>query len=137
MGNDFWAIQRGYYSSISSLVTKVDDAVSIITAFSLSNNLYYILIQLLHSFQYGISIMEKSAAIYLNNNFMPFYICRPQGTILENIYFWFSLVFLVGRTVFMSLFAARINDESKKPAVYVRAIPNENYNVEVRVINVL
>lgn len=52
MGNDFWAIQRGHYSSIAGLVTKVDDAVSMITAFSLSNNLYYILIQLLHSFQY-------------------------------------------------------------------------------------
>lgn len=56
---------------------------------------------------------------------------RPQGTILENVYFWFSLVFLVGRTVLMSLFAAKINDESKKPAIFIRAIPNANYSIEV------
>lgn len=58
-------------------------------------------------------------------------ICRPQGTILENVYFWFSLVFLVGRTVLMSLSAARINDESKKPAIFIRAIPNAIYDIEV------
>lgn len=51
MCKTFWINQRHHFTEISRLISKVDDSVAMITAFSLSSNLYYILLQLLHSFQ--------------------------------------------------------------------------------------
>lgn len=51
MCRTFWTNQRQHYSSISRLISKVDRAMSVITIFSVSSNLYFILIQLLHSFE--------------------------------------------------------------------------------------
>lgn len=56
---------------------------------------------------------------------------RPQFTTLEAIYFWLSLLCLLSRTLILSLSAARINDESQKPANIIRAIPNDAYDSEV------
>lgn len=46
------------------------------------------------------------------------------------VYFWFSLFFLILRTFAVSLFAARIHDESKKPIKILRAIPSSSWNNE-------
>lgn len=51
MPTQFWRAQRQSFSSLSQLCVQVDEAISIITTFSVSNNLYFLLIQLLHSFQ--------------------------------------------------------------------------------------
>lgn len=50
---------------------------------------------------------------------------------MEAVYFWFSLLFLFGRMLMVSLFAAEINSESKKPADVLRAIPEISYSKEV------
>lgn len=51
-------------------------------------------------------------------NFSPNFllIFRPLETSLDVIYYWFSLLFLIGRTLAVSLFAAQVYDESKKPS---------------------
>lgn len=51
MPTQFWQAQRQSFSSLSKLCVQVDESISIITTFSVSNNLYFLLIQLLHSFQ--------------------------------------------------------------------------------------
>lgn len=51
MCRTFWTNQRRHYSNISRLITKVDTAMSVITISAVSSNLYFILIQLLHSFE--------------------------------------------------------------------------------------
>lgn len=51
MSNHFWQVQRYTFGSLSLLCMRVDKAISLITTFAVSSNLYYILIQLLHSFQ--------------------------------------------------------------------------------------
>lgn len=38
-------------------------------------------------------------------------------------YFWWSLLFLIGRTIAVSLYAAQIHEESKKPIKMLRALP--------------
>lgn len=48
------------------------------------------------------------------------------------IYFWFSLFFLILRTFAVSLFAARIHDESRKPIKILRAIPSSSWNNEAK-----
>lgn len=47
------------------------------------------------------------------------------------VYFWFSLTFLITRTLAVSLYAAEINDESKKPTRVFRAVPRESWCLEV------
>ncbi|XP_055715316.1 gustatory receptor for sugar taste 64f-like [Phlebotomus papatasi] len=47
-----------------------------------------------------------------------------------SVYFWFSLFYLIGRTIGMCLFGAEIHTESRKPALILRKIPTEGWNVE-------
>lgn len=49
----------------------------------------------------------------------------------QGFYFWFSLIYLIIRTLAVSLFSAEINDESKKPVEIFRAIPRESWCLEV------
>lgn len=56
---------------------------------------------------------------------------RPQDTVTEAVYFWVTLSFVIMRTILVSLSAARIHDESRKPARVLRAIPNDGYDSEV------
>lgn len=46
-------------------------------------------------------------------------------------YFWFSLIYLIIRTLAVSLYSAEINDESKRPVETLRAIPRESWCLEV------
>lgn len=48
------------------------------------------------------------------------------------IYFWFSLIFLIARTLAVSLYSAEIYDQSKKPIQVLRAVPNNSWRPEVR-----
>lgn len=56
---------------------------------------------------------------------------RPKDTTIENVYFWFSLICLLGRMIFITLSAAKINDESKRPIQVMRDIPHDHYHQEV------
>lgn len=49
----------------------------------------------------------------------------------EAIYFVYSFTYLVGRTCTVSLYAASINDQSKKPKAVLFSVPTESYGVEV------
>ncbi|VVC27552.1 Gustatory receptor, partial [Cinara cedri] len=49
----------------------------------------------------------------------------------EAIYFVYSFTYLVGRTCTVSLYAASINDQSKKPKAVLFSVPAESYGVEV------
>lgn len=47
------------------------------------------------------------------------------------LYFWFSLIFLIARTLAVSLYAAEVNDEAKKPIFVFRSVPRESWCFEV------
>lgn len=49
----------------------------------------------------------------------------------HGIYFWFSLLYLIGRTLAVSLYSASINSESKKPIEIIRVVPRESWCLEV------
>lgn len=53
-------------------------------------------------------------------------------SIAHTIYFWFSLLYLIGRTLAVSLYSADINSESKKPIEVFRAVPRESWCIEVK-----
>jgi len=58
---------------------------------------------------------------------------RPMHNVWEAIYFVFSFTYLVGRTCAVSLYAASINDQSKKPKAILFSVPTESYGVEVNI----
>lgn len=60
-----------------------------------------------------------------------FLFCRPTfPTFFRTIYFWFSLAFLIMRTLMVSLFASCVNDESKKPIVVLRNVSSNFWKSE-------
>lgn len=57
--------------------------------------------------------------------------CRPTyPTVYLVAYFWYTLVFSVVRTLVVSLFAARVNDESIKPIWILRSISADSWKTE-------
>lgn len=52
-------------------------------------------------------------------------------TAWEAACFVFLFTYLVGRTCAVSLYAASINDQSKKPKATLFSVPTESYGVEV------
>lgn len=107
MSEDFWELKRLQYRKLSALCVTVDNAISQITLLAFSNNLLFISVQLLHSLNTKVSI--------------------PHA-----IYFWFSLIFLISRTIAVSMYSSEIYDESKKPIYVLRAVPNGNWCTEVQ-----
>lgn len=48
------------------------------------------------------------------------------------VYFWSSLVFLIFRMLSVTLHAARVNDEAKRPVEVLRAIPTKYFYPEAQ-----
>lgn len=55
---------------------------------------------------------------------------RPMASIPHAVYFWFSLIFLISRTLALSLYSSKVYDESQKSLNVLRAVPN--WCIEVR-----
>uniref|UniRef100_A0A182LWX8 Gustatory receptor n=1 Tax=Anopheles culicifacies TaxID=139723 RepID=A0A182LWX8_9DIPT len=107
MSEQFWGEQRQKYRNVCDLVTTVDDHISAITMLSISNNLFFICVQILNS---------------MNS--------RP--TLVHTVYFWFNLIILIGRTLAVAMFAAEVNDESKRPIEVLRTIPRDGWCLETK-----
>lgn len=54
-------------------------------------------------------------------------------SLIHYFYFWYSIVYLIGRTCIVYLCAASINDESKKPLKIIRLIPTTGLCMEVSI----
>ncbi|XP_011881611.1 PREDICTED: gustatory receptor for sugar taste 64e-like [Vollenhovia emeryi] len=102
-----WCGLREDYAALSCLVKKVDNNVAPIILLSFANNLYFICLQLLNE------------------------LSKPENDgIISDIYFFGSFVFLIGRTVTVTLLAARIYDQSKEILPLLYTCSASAYNVE-------
>ncbi|XP_067648195.1 gustatory receptor for sugar taste 64a-like isoform X2 [Eurosta solidaginis] len=97
---------RDHYIKLIELLEYVDEDLSGIILLSCANNLYFVCYQLLNIF---------------NKLRWP----------INYVYFWFSLLFLIGRTAFVFLTAASINDEAKDALNVLRRVPATTWCVEV------
>ncbi|XP_015369416.1 PREDICTED: gustatory receptor for sugar taste 64f-like isoform X3 [Diuraphis noxia] len=102
----YWRKSRETYNLLAALTQDLDEFLSPVILLSFANNLYFICLQLLNSL-------------------------KPMHNVWEAVYFVFSFTYLVGRTCAVSLYAASINDQSKKPKSILFAVPTESYGVEV------
>lgn len=117
---------RIQYAKISDLVATVDDKISHLILLSFANNLFLICKQLYESLRW------VDFCCLLNNDQILIDTFRPLPTLFHMIYFWYSLTFLIMRTFAVSLFSARINDESEKPIKVLRTIPSHLWNEETK-----
>lgn len=127
MPESFWSEHRIYYRNICDLCMTIDSAIGHITLVSFSNNLWFICVQLLFSLKYCIFYVDMFLMFYLILYF------STQPSIAHALYFWYSLVFLIIRTLAVSLFSADINDESKEPLKVFRVVPPESWCLEVSI----
>jgi hypothetical protein len=58
---------------------------------------------------------------------------RPSADdIFNQSYFWFFLIFLNLRTFGGLFLSSRINEAAREPLMYIRNIPNHQWNLDVR-----
>ncbi len=48
------------------------------------------------------------------------------------VYFWFSFVFLISRTLAVTMYSAEINDQSKEPLKVIRNVPSKEWCLEIK-----
>ncbi|CAL1674849.1 unnamed protein product [Lasius platythorax] len=101
-----WCGLREDYAALSCMVKKVDNDIAPIILLSFANNLYFICLQLLN----GLS--------------------KPADGILSDLYFFGSFMFLIGRTMIVTLLTARINDQSKVVLPTLYTCSASTYNIE-------
>ncbi|XP_017059516.1 gustatory receptor for sugar taste 64a-like [Drosophila ficusphila] len=97
---------REHYVKMCELLEFVDNAMSSLILISCFNNLYFVCFQLLNIF---------------NKLHWP----------INYVYFWYSLLYLIGRTAFVFLTAADINEESKRGLGILRRVSSRSWCVEV------
>ncbi|XP_039487027.1 gustatory receptor for sugar taste 64a [Drosophila santomea] len=97
---------REHFVKMCELLEFVDSAMSSLILLSCVNNLYFVCYQLLNVF---------------NKLRWP----------INYVYFWYSLLYLIGRTAFVFLTAADINDESKRGLGVLRRVSSRSWCVEV------
>ncbi|XP_067643400.1 gustatory receptor for sugar taste 64e isoform X3 [Eurosta solidaginis] len=103
----FWMESRVHYRNLCKLCEATDDTISVITLLCFSNNLFFICGKILKSLQ-------------------------KKPSFSHTMYFWFSLGFLLGRTLMLSLYSAEIHDESRRPLVAFRSVPSEFWCPELK-----
>ncbi|XP_054011018.1 gustatory receptor for sugar taste 64f-like [Hylaeus anthracinus] len=104
-----WHKVRKAYAVLSALVKKVDDHISPIILLSFGNNLYFICLQLLNGLSNSVS-----------------------SSILSDIYFFGSFAFLIARTCAVTLFTARIHDQSKRVLPCLYSCSTSSYDSEAQ-----
>ncbi|KAM7357500.1 gustatory receptor 64a isoform 2-T3 [Cochliomyia hominivorax] len=97
---------REHYVKLCELLEFIDENLSGIILLSCINNLYFVCYQLLNIF---------------NKLRWP----------INYIYFWYSLLYLIGRMAFVFLSAASINDQSKAGLPVLRKVSPRTWCVEV------
>ncbi|KAF7993688.1 hypothetical protein HCN44_010283 [Aphidius gifuensis] len=94
-----WSRLKTHYEMLSDLVRETDRVISPLILLCISSNIY-------------------SICIYLLGGLVPI-----QDGIFNAIYFFGAFGLLVIKTIAVILFAARINDESKKPILLLSKCP--------------
>ncbi|XP_045542501.1 gustatory receptor for sugar taste 64e-like [Papilio machaon] len=122
MPQHFWRTVREDYNRAASLVRRVDEAIGAIIFISFANNLFFICLQLYNTLKDGI----KATPLCRAQDIRPLY-GYEQAT-----YFMYSFIFLVMRSLAVSLIAAEVYSASRKPATSLYDVSYNSYSVEIQ-----
>lgn len=101
----FWEKIWCAYKVSVELVELTNDLNGGTILISFFSNLYFICVQLLGCF-------------------------KSESSLLDGLYLWFSLIFLIGRTLAVCWFAAKIDDESRKPLEILRSVHSDHVTMK-------
>ncbi|XP_047541189.1 gustatory receptor for sugar taste 64a-like [Vanessa atalanta] len=103
-----WCRIRQAYVQQAALVRKIDEDLGPLVFLSNLNNLYFICLQLFLGIR------------------------RIDGTLINKIYYFFSLGWLILRASSVVLSAADISLHSKRALPYLHSCPSSAYNIEIK-----
>ncbi|XP_075990684.1 gustatory receptor 5a for trehalose-like [Anticarsia gemmatalis] len=121
----FWRATREDYCRATQIVRKVDEVISGVVFISFANNLFFICLQLFNTLEDGL----KGSGSGCNSK------SKKTGVLGGHeaaTYFIFSLVYLLSRSVAVSLIASQVNTASAVPAPVLYDVPSPVYCVEVQ-----
>ncbi|CAH2068997.1 unnamed protein product, partial [Iphiclides podalirius] len=122
MSQHFWRTVREDYTRAATLVRRVDEVIGAIIFISFANNLFFICLQLYNTLKDGI----KATPLCREQDI------RPLHGYEQATYFMYSFIFLVMRSLAVSLIASRVYACSRKPAVSLYEVSSSAYCVEIR-----
>ncbi|XP_053601819.1 gustatory receptor for sugar taste 64f isoform X2 [Plodia interpunctella] len=120
----FWKSTREDYCRATQLVRRVDNVISGIVFISFANNLFFICLQLFNTLEDGIKGTGECSSRAKRTTLLGGYEAAS--------YFVFSLVYLISRSVAVSLIASQVNSASTVPAPVLYDVPSPVYCVEVQ-----
>ncbi|CAH2099542.1 unnamed protein product [Euphydryas editha] len=103
----FWRNVREDYNRATDLVRRVDKVIGSIVFISFANNLIFICLQLLHTF----ALLHGYE---------------------QAVYFTYSFLFLVVRSLAVSLIASRVHTASRQPVYNLYEVPSAAYCIEIQ-----
>lgn len=125
----FWTDRRVIYRELCNLTYDVDDKFAKIILLSFGNNLFFVCIKLASCFKYDFKII-----IYHYLIIVIYY--SQQPSIEHYLYVWFSLIFLICRTLSVLMYFSQINDQAKIPLRVFRNVPQKGWCPEVSFFNI-
>ncbi|KAB0798312.1 hypothetical protein PPYR_09305, partial [Photinus pyralis] len=102
----FWKQVREDYDNLAVLCEITDKQIGPLVTISYVSNLMFICVQLYNSL-------------------------KPRFGIIPTVYFFYSFGFLLTRVFIVSMYAARIYDESREPLRFLQSVPSNLYNSEI------
>ncbi|CAH1643208.1 unnamed protein product [Spodoptera littoralis] len=122
--SSFWRTMREDYNRSVHLVRQVDKIIGGVVFISFASNLFFVCSQLLHTLAGGIKASPKCRSDLTADR-------RLFGGYEHSIYFVYSFLFLVIRSLAVSLTAAKVHAASIEPAHALYDVSSANYCVEV------
>nr|AXY83424.1 putative gustatory receptor 6 [Conopomorpha sinensis] len=122
----FWKATREEYGRVTKLIRRMDDVIGGVVFISFANNLFFICFQLFNTLENGLrGSSECTRRTHEDKTSL-------LGGSEAAAYFIFSLVYLIMRSVMVSLVAAQVNTESMVPAPVLYDVPSPVYCTEVQ-----
>ncbi|KAG7304217.1 hypothetical protein JYU34_011155 [Plutella xylostella] len=124
----FWRSTREEYGRATQLVRKVDEAISGVVFMSFANNLFFVCFQLFNTLENGFKGRVECSGTTSSSTAG----AGPGKGYEAAAYFLFSLVYLISRSVAVSLVAAQVHSASAVPAPVLYDVPSPVYCIEVQ-----
>ncbi|XP_041973591.1 gustatory receptor for sugar taste 64e-like [Aricia agestis] len=125
----FWRTAREDFARVVQLVREVDDVINGVIFICFANNLFFICLQLFNTLAGGITDTPTCNGASFSH--------VKRSTVLlggyeSAVYFVFSLLYLLARSIAMSLIVSYVHSASLVPAIVLYDVPSPVYCVEVQ-----